>query len=200
MRRRQALLPRCFAIMTKVGVYAILRVFALIFAPAAATGDLAQSWLPPLAMATLVIGAIGVLGCTVAWPARRIGDRRLGWNDADCPRGLHPPQTTAAALYYMIHSTLACALLFLVVDLVRSRRPDRDDRLVALRRQSRRVVSCRLSILASAIGVAGLPPLSGFIGKLLILSGVRGTEVRLDGLGDHPRHVACARRRLCPCR
>lgn len=163
-----------FAIMTKVGVYAILRVFALIFAPAAATGDLAQSWLPPLAMATLVIGAIGVLG------ARSLG--RLAAlatvgsvGTMLIALGVFTPRTTAAALYYMIHSTLACALLFLVVDLVRSRRPDRDDRLVPAPAIMQGGLVSSL-FLASAIGVAGLPPLSGFIGKLLILSGVRGTE------------------------
>jgi multicomponent K+:H+ antiporter subunit D len=75
----------------------------------------------------------------------------------------------------MIHSTLACALLFLVVDLVRSRRPGADDRLVPAPAIMQGGLISSL-YLASAIGVAGLPPLSGFIGKLLILSGVRGTE------------------------
>jgi multicomponent K+:H+ antiporter subunit D len=163
-----------FAIMTKVGVYAILRVFVLIFAPAAATGDLVKFWLPPLAMATLIIGAMGVLG------ARSLG--RLAAlatvgsvGTMLIALGVFTPRATAAALYYMVHSTLACALLFLVVDLVRSRRPDHDDRLVPAPAIMQGGLVSSL-FLASAIGVAGLPPLSGFIGKLLILSGVRGTE------------------------
>jgi multicomponent K+:H+ antiporter subunit D len=89
--------------------------------------------------------------------------------------GVFTPRSTAAALYYMIHSTLACALLFLVVDLVRSRRPDHDDRLVPAPAIMQGGLVSSL-FLASAVGMAGLPPLSGFIGKLLILSGVRGTE------------------------
>ena len=163
-----------FAIMTKVGVYAILRVFALIFGPASATGDFASSWLPPLAMATLMIGAVGVLGSRAL--GRLAALATVGSvGTMLIALGAFTPPTTAAALYYMIHSTLACALLFLVVDLVRSRRPGADDRLVPAPAITQGGLISSL-YLASAIGVAGLPPLSGFIGKLLILSGVRGTD------------------------
>jgi multicomponent K+:H+ antiporter subunit D len=66
-------------------------------------------------------------------------------------------------------------LLFLVVDLVRSRRPDGGDGLLpgAGFPQSGLVSSL---YFAGAIAMAGLPPLSGFIGKLLILTSVRGYE------------------------
>ncbi len=51
-----------FAIMTKVGIYSILRVHTLVFGPEA--GDLAnliQPWLWPMSLLTLAIGAIGAL-------------------------------------------------------------------------------------------------------------------------------------------
>jgi len=54
-----------FAIMTKVGVYAMLRVFPLVFAlDTALVNTLAWQWLWPLALATLALGGIGVLGAT----------------------------------------------------------------------------------------------------------------------------------------
>lgn len=51
-----------FAIMTKVGIYSILRVYTLVFGDAAGElANLAQAWLWPLALATLGLGAIGAL-------------------------------------------------------------------------------------------------------------------------------------------
>ncbi|MEZ1842612.1 proton-conducting transporter membrane subunit, partial [Pseudomonas putida] len=51
-----------FAIMTKVGIYSILRVYTLVFGEAAGElANLAQAWLWPLALATLGLGAIGAL-------------------------------------------------------------------------------------------------------------------------------------------
>lgn len=160
-----------FAIMTKVGIYAIIRVFNLIFGPdTTATGDLAGAILLPAAVVTLVLGAIGVLG------AKSLG--RLAAMATVGSVGtllivvaLFTQETTQAALYYMIHSTLACALLFLVVDLVRTRRMNGDDTVTPALplRQGGLVASL---YFAAAISMAGLPPLSGFIGKLLILTSV----------------------------
>ena len=57
-----------FAIMTKVGVYAILRFYTLAFgADAGALANLAQPWILPLALLTLLLGAIGALA------GRRLG-------------------------------------------------------------------------------------------------------------------------------
>ena len=65
------------------------------------------------------------------------------------------PLATSAGLYYLIHSTLAVAALFLIADLV-TRAGGRSGAVAVL-------------FFATAIGVAGMPPLSGFLGKLLIL-------------------------------
>jgi len=79
---------------------------------------------------------------------------------------LFTPAGIAAALYYMIHSTLAAALLFLVVDLTRSGRANLD--LTAQAPIAGAALTAGL-FFAGAIAMAGLPPLSGFIGKLLVL-------------------------------
>lgn len=160
-----------FAIMTKVGIYAIIRVFNLIFGPdGTATGELAGVVLLPAAVVTLVLGAIGVLG------AKSLG--RLAAMATVGSVGtllivvsFFRPETTKAALYYMIHSTLACALLFLVVDFVRTRRINGEDTVTPAPPLPQGGLIASL-YFAAAISMAGLPPLSGFVGKLLILTSV----------------------------
>ena len=162
-----------FAVMTKVGAYAILRMYTLVFGPdVGATADLIDQILLYAALLTLAIGMIGILGAkglgrlaafaTIA----SLGTVLIaisGFNEA----------TTAAAIYYMLHSTLAGALLFLVVDMVRERRGT--DTLVPGMRMPQHGLVTSL-YFGAAIAVAGLPPLSGFIGKLLILDAVRGLD------------------------
>ncbi|NJL08925.1 MAG: monovalent cation/H+ antiporter subunit D, partial [Methylacidiphilales bacterium] len=48
-----------FAIMTKVGVYALLRISTVTFSGAPVTADLLQPWLMPLAIATIAAGTLG---------------------------------------------------------------------------------------------------------------------------------------------
>jgi len=163
-----------FAIMTKVGAYSIIRVYTLIFG--GTSGEVAwvaEPWLMPAALVTLVIGAFGVLA------ARSLGQMvsfavisSMGTLLAAV--GVFEREAMAAALYYMIHSTLAGAALFLVVDLVTERRPGHGDLLVVAPRFAQAGLISAFFFLA-AIAMAGLPPLSGFVGKLLILDAVRDT-------------------------
>lgn len=158
-----------FAIMTKVGAYGILRVYTLIFGPdIAATQGLIGDWLLPAAMLTLAIGAIGVLG------AREIG--RMVAFGAIASMGtlliaiaLFTPASIAAALYYTVHSTLAAALMFLVADLVMERR---GGAIIAQPPMAQAGLIASLFFVAS-IAMAGMPPLSGFIGKLLVMDAAR---------------------------
>ncbi|GAW35739.1 Na(+)/H(+) antiporter subunit D [Roseovarius sp. A-2] len=161
-----------FAIMTKVGAYAILRMYTLVFGPdLGATAELIDQMMIYTALITLAVGMIGILG------AKRLG--RLAAFAAIGSMGTlliaiagFRPETTAAAIYYMLHSALAGALLFLVVDLVRERRGDMGG---ALRPGPRMAQHGLISALffGAAIATAGMPPLSGFIGKLLVLDAVR---------------------------
>jgi multicomponent K+:H+ antiporter subunit D len=50
-----------FAIMTKVGVYSIIRVHAVIFGAGAGEARVAADWLLPLALLTSALGVLGVL-------------------------------------------------------------------------------------------------------------------------------------------
>ena len=160
-----------FAIMTKVGVYSLIRVVPQVFGDGAG----AAAWVPApyLLPAAMVSTAIGFAGVFVA---RSLSEQAAylvigstgtlliavaGWQTA----------TLGAALYYLVHSTIAAAALFLVADVVARRRggfadnaspgPDFADRSAV-----------GLMFMLAAIAATGLPPLSGFIGKLMILKSV----------------------------
>jgi len=159
-----------FAVMTKVGAYATLRFGTLVFPPdLAATGPLLQDLIQPAALITLAVGAIGVLGATtLPRLAAFAGIASMG--TAFLAISAYTPQTTSAALYYILHSTLATAALFLVADFVARRRAH--VRLADPAPITRTGLIASL-YMAAAIALAGMPPLSGFIGKLLILDAFR---------------------------
>ncbi len=160
-----------FAIMTKVGAYAVIRVFTLIFPPGTlATGTLIADLLLPAALVTLAIGAIGVLGAaTLARLAAFAAIGSIG--TLFTAIALFTPQATSAALYYLLHSTLATAALFLIADLVLERRGTGSLRTARSPIPQSGLIAALF--FAAAIGLAGMPPLSGFIGKLLILDAAR---------------------------
>lgn len=161
-----------FAVMTKIGVYALLRVYTSIFGTGAGElSGIANNWLLIAGLATIVLGAVGVMASQ--------DFRRLVANLVLVSVGtlvalvaLQTPESAAAALYYTVHSTLVTAALFLVADLIASQRGKAADRLVSGRRVAQPVLLGVMFMLA-ALSVAGLPPLSGFIGKLMLLQAVQ---------------------------
>lgn len=155
-----------FAIMTKVGAYAIIRVYTLIFGPdVAVTEGLHGMWLMPLALVSLAIGMVGVLA------ARQL-DRLVAFSVIGSMGmvmvaiAMFTPAGISAALYYIVHSTLAAGALFLITDLARAGRANLD--LSAQPPVAGAPLTAAMFFVA-AIAMAGLPPLSGFVGKLLIL-------------------------------
>ncbi|NVK40538.1 MAG: monovalent cation/H+ antiporter subunit D [Oceanospirillaceae bacterium] len=157
-----------FAIMTKVGVYAILRVFTVIFGDSA--GDLsglAGPWLWWLSLLTLMIGGLGTLA---AKNMRRLVAHLIiiSVGTLLAGLGLEREAATSAALYYLIHTTLVSAGLFLLADLIGRQRGKADDRLIAARPMHQ---GKWLGILffIGALAVIGMPPLSGFVGKALLM-------------------------------
>jgi multicomponent K+:H+ antiporter subunit D len=159
-----------FAIMTKVGAYAILRIHTLVFGPGIiATEGMAETWLFPAAIVTIGIGAIGVLGARHLLPL--IAFSVLGsMGTLMVAISAFSPVATTAALYYLVHSTFAAAALFLLADLVIARRGG--DRLGARPAILQNGLFAAL-FFAAAIGMVGMPPLSGFIGKLMVLDALR---------------------------
>ncbi|RZJ25369.1 MAG: monovalent cation/H+ antiporter subunit D [Haliea sp.] len=117
-----------FALMTKVGIYAVLRVWTLFFAPGGAAeeglfGAQALLW---SGLATLAFGALGVLS------SQHLG-KLAGYSlivssgTLLATVGFGQPAVTAAALYYLVSSTLAVSALFLLVELIERSRQVQDD-------------------------------------------------------------------------
>lgn len=157
-----------FAIMTKVGAYCLLRVGTLIFGPEAGPlADLYGPWLLPLALLTLALGALGVLSAT--------GLRRqiaylvvVSVGLLLSAFGLWTAAGIGAGLYYLAHSTLAVGAFFLLADRIAQGRGALSDRLSRGPEIPQAGIVGTL-FFGTAILVAGLPPLSGFVGKLLVI-------------------------------
>ena len=160
-----------FAIMTKVGAYAILRVYTISFGPdQAATGAMPGDWLFIGALVTTALGAVGVLGSRRLFPM--IAFSVVGsMGTLMLAIAVFSPYAATAALYYLLHSTFAAAALFLLADLVVTRRTGGD----VLLSEPATVQNGLLAALffGAAIAMAGMPPLSGFLGKLFVLDAIR---------------------------
>ncbi len=159
-----------FAVMTKVGLYAVLRVGTLVFGLDGPVAGFAWPTLLVLGGITLALAALGVLA------ARRLRSLAAYLVLSSAATlfiafSLDSAGTIGAGLYYLAHSTFAGAAMFLLADLVRRRRgaaSDRKDMVSALPDSS---LPAALFLVA-AVSLAGLPPLSGFIGKLVMLEAV----------------------------
>ena len=164
-----------FAIMTKVGVYAILRVHILIFlGPATGEGIALQTWLLPLALATIVFGTIGAVAAselrsTVSYLVIISVGTLLASVALLSLDGL------AAALFYLIHSTFVTGGLFLLADLIARQRGAMQARLDGSHAVYQPVMLGTLFFIA-AVSVSGLPPLSGFAAKLSILQAAQSSD------------------------
>ena len=157
-----------FAIMTKVGAYAIVRVYSLLFGPGSGpAAGLLDAWLVPLALLTVAAGTLGMLA------SRRLSQQAaflvvVSAGTLLTAFGLGGVDAVAAGIYYLAHTTFAAAALFLLADVVSRARADFSDRLVTGPELPRGQLLAGVFLLI-AIAVSGLPPLSGFIGKWLIL-------------------------------
>ncbi|TMM42485.1 monovalent cation/H+ antiporter subunit D [Colwellia ponticola] len=164
-----------FAIMTKVGVYSMMRVYTLIFGDEAGElSHMAQTWLWWLAIATIAMGAIGVLASKDL--------RKLAANLVIVSVGtlvaliaVQTVEASSAAIYYIVHSTLVTAALFLLADLIGRQRGKVADRISAGPgvAQPKLLGAC---FVIAAVAVIGMPPLSGFIGKVWLLKATLDTE------------------------
>ncbi len=159
-----------FAIMTKVGIYSIARVYTLVFGTAAgAASGVAASWLTLLALATVALAAFGALAATHL--RGMIAYLMIGSAGTVLAAiGLYSGDALAGALFYLAQSTLIGAALFLLAGAIGAQRGDTGDRLYA----GPGLVQPALlggAFLVAAATVVGLPPFSGFVGKVLILDG-----------------------------
>lgn len=164
------------ALLTKVGVYAILRVFTLVFAhDAAFFGPI----FGVVAAATMVTG---VFGAATHYDIRRILSfhivSQIGYMIVGV--ALMTQAALAAAILYVVHHIVVKANLFLVAGAIR-----RSTGSFALARCGglwARAPFLAVLFLVPAMSLAGLPPLSGFWGKFAVVrSGFEAEAFLLAG-------------------
>ena len=164
-----------FAVMTKVGVYSLLRVFGLLFGASAGAltgyGDALLWWGGLLTMslaASMVLAAVDLKKLAAALVLLSAGTllAALGSGNA---------QVKAAALYYAVHSSWIGAVWYLLSDVIASQRGSVGDRLVPGPRLPQATLLGWLFVF-SALVVIGMPPFSGFIAKLWLIQGLSTTS------------------------
>ncbi len=160
-----------FAIMTKVGIYAIMRVHGLLYFDQPAFAAIGQ-WLWLLALATIAMAVVGLLAArTLKRMASQLVLISIGTSLAALAQ--QDELLMGAMLFYLIHSTLITAALFLLADLIAEQRGSAKDFLTSAQPlKQANLLGALFMILA--ISLVGLPPLSGFIGKLGILQASQG--------------------------
>jgi multicomponent K+:H+ antiporter subunit D len=167
-RQASAPVAALFAIMTKVGVYAIARVFCLLGNTDAGSAGLVGPWHFWLGLATILGGSVGAIA------ARDLRSLAAALTIVSAGMllailGVDRAPSVGAALYYLAHSTLIGAALFLVASLVARARPHAADRLQVAEPIVHGAWLGGLFALV-AIAAASLPPLSGFIAKIGLLT------------------------------
>ena len=159
-------------LLTKVGVYAILRTESLIFA----AHDV-SILLVSVAMATMLFG---ILGAVAQAGIRRMLSFTLVSHIGYMVFGiaLGTELGWAATVYYIVHHILVQATLFLVTGLIE--RVAGTSTLTRLGGMLKRAPAVAVLFFIPMLNLGGIPPFSGFIGKLaLFVAGAEGTTLQV---------------------
>lgn len=151
------------ALLTKVGVYAIIRIYTLVFAhDTAFFGPL--FWF--LAMATMLVG---VFGAAAHYDVRKILSFHIVSQIGYMLIGvaLMTPLALAGSILYVIHHIIVKGNLFLLAGAMRQH--GGSYALARLGGLWQRAPLLGLLFLVPALSLAGVPPLSGFWGKLTVI-------------------------------
>jgi multicomponent Na+:H+ antiporter subunit D len=151
-------------LLTKVGVYAMIRVFTLLF-PDPAAG--VYTALLVMSAVTMIVGLIGALA---QHDLRRVLSFNLvghiGYTTVGVALGT--PAALAGSILYVLHHMLVISTLFLVSGLFLRQRRTTDMRLLGGVYRAQPIVACLA--LVPVFSLAGIPPLSGFIAKLAVVA------------------------------
>lgn len=190
-----------FCIMTKIGIYALLRIGSLLL-PTGAPAAFSLDWMYAAGLATLLFGAIGLLAT-----------QQLGQLAGYCvivsagtlltALGMPGVTLTGPALFYLISSVLATGAMFMLAELIERTQSfganvlavtmdafhlddpmseNRSDDVVGVAIPAA-MAFLGLAFVSCALLVIGLPPLSGFVAKLSLLSAA------VSAANDQVRHM-----------
>jgi multicomponent K+:H+ antiporter subunit D len=176
-----------FAILTKVGVYIVLRLWLLLFGEdAGASAQFGSEWLLLGGAATV---GFGVIGSLASQDMARLAAFSVLVSSGTVLTAIGMGQVgvTGGALFYLISSTMGLGAFFLLIELVERGREAGADVLAVTREvygeedeleESEEVgiaIPATMGILGiafigCAVMISGLPPLSGFIAKFAVLT------------------------------
>lgn len=158
------------ALLTKVGIYALVRTFTLIFYH---KPNITHSWIEGMAAVTIVAGCLGALAYKelrqiVAYNVViSVGFVLLGL-------GVATESSLQGAIYYLMHDMIAKAMLFLLIGtIIRLTAESYFDRMSGL---IRHYPLLGWLFFIAMLSLAGIPPFSGFTGKVLIGRGLIESE------------------------
>ncbi|OZI75015.1 monovalent cation/H+ antiporter subunit D [Bordetella genomosp. 12] len=177
-----------FSIMTKVGIYSLLRIGSLLL-PTGAPSAFSLDWMFAVGLATLCFGGIGIMA---SQQMEKIAGYCVILSAGTLLTALGMPGVTLTgpALFYLISSVLATGAFFLLIELIERTRsfganvlavtmdsfdlddpaaPNRSDDVVGVAIPAA-MAFLGLAFTACALLVTGLPPLSGFVAKFSLLS------------------------------
>lgn len=150
-------------LLTKVGVYAVLRTVGDVFMPAGAALFEVLGW---VAAATMVAG---VLGAAYHWDMRRILAfhivSQIGYILLAVALGGR--SGNAAAVFYTVHHIIVKANLFLIAGMAATLAGSHDLRRIGGLAAARPALAVLFAV--PALSLVGVPPFSGFWAKLLVL-------------------------------
>lgn len=150
-------------LLTKVGVYAMFRVFSLIFP---LQDELIRTLLLWMAGATMLTG---VLGAAAQFEFRRILSFHIISQIGYMMMGLalFTPLAITGGIFYIIHHIIVKSNLFLVSGLVFRLRGSYDLAKLGGLYRDRPLIG--VLFLIPALSLAGMPPLSGFFAKFIVI-------------------------------
>lgn len=150
-------------LLTKVGVYALVRVFTLVFT---ADADVIRALLLPVAGLTMLTG---VLGAAAQYDVRKILAFHIVSQIGYMAMGLAlgTPLALAGVVLFLVHNILAKTGLFLVAGAMERIKGSFELREIGGLWRERPFLSA--VFLVSALSLAGIPPLPGFWGKYLLV-------------------------------
>ncbi|MFU1857652.1 proton-conducting transporter membrane subunit [Sphingobacterium sp. NGMCC 1.201703] len=148
-------------LLTKVGIYALFRVFSLLFIP----NHFAKELLIVLAILTILTGAFGAL---IKTNIRRLFSYlivcHIGFMIGGL--GLYSKWALLGAIFYLIHDIMVKTNLFLMAGVIRQLRGTMDmNKLGGLYAQYPKISLLFAVVLFSLVGI---PPLSGFWPKIYL--------------------------------
>ncbi|MCR9257202.1 MAG: Na+/H+ antiporter subunit D [Alphaproteobacteria bacterium] len=166
------------ALLTKVGVYALIRVFMVVFPDSAHLAREAMIW---VAVATMVLGALGALAesdirrfvsfTVVSGVGVMVGGLAIGTEAA-----------FLGTIFYIVHSIIVSAALFIAAGMIAS--AGNATRIEDLAGLYKRAPYLSVAFLIVGLSLAGVPPLAGFWPKVyLVQAGLEaGSTILVVGI------------------